>query len=152
MNPTRFKAVDLVSSLCDEHQRTFPEYRFAFRATGSPELDADVQLLEMAISNLLTNAAKYSPAGTEISIDLQGDAQNCTIKVSDQGRGIPPNETERIFDRFYRSSNSIGKPGVGLGLHLVRRIAELHGGSVSAHNGENGGAVFILSLKSAPLV
>lgn len=95
-----------------------------------------------AATNLLENAAKFSPPDTPIEIKVRP----MRIEVRDYGPGIPPNDLERIFDRFYRSSESRSKPGSGLGLAITRQIIEDGGGTIRAENAECGGARFIIEI------
>jgi two-component system sensor histidine kinase MprB len=106
----------------------------------------DADALERAITNLLDNAAKWSPEGGVVTVSLdQG-----TLMVADQGPGISPRDLPHVFDRFYRSAESRGMPGSGLGLSIVRSIAERHGGVVRAGSGPDGGAAFWLSIPGHP--
>ena len=105
------------------------------------DADASVVLgrppaLERAISNLLDNAAKFDPSGDPISVDVRAGI----VAVSDRGPGIAADDVERVFDRFYRSEDARSRPGSGLGLAVVRDVAESHGGTVFAANREGGGA------------
>jgi two-component system sensor histidine kinase MprB len=100
--------------------------------------------LERAVSNLLDNAAKWSPLGAQVEVEV-ADGR---IAVRDHGPGIDAVDMPRIFDRFYRSAASRGLPGSGLGLAIVRQIAESLGGAVSAANAPGGGAVLVISLES----
>jgi two-component system sensor histidine kinase MprB len=94
--------------------------------------------LERAVTNLLDNAAKWSPSGGVVTVRL---AQG-TLFVADQGDGIAEEDLPHVFDRFYRSAESRTMPGSGLGLSIVRQVAERHGGSVRAGQAEGGGAAF----------
>jgi len=102
----------------------------------------DADALERAITNLLDNAAKWSPEGGVVTVSLEQG----TLTVADQGPGISPEDLPHVFERFYRSAVSRGMPGSGLGLSIVRSIAERHGGSVEAGNVDGGGAVFRLTI------
>ena len=93
-------------------------------------------MLERAINNLVSNADKFSPAGTTITI--AGEAG--TVRVLDRGPGIAPADRDRIFDRFYRSDATRSMPGSGLGLSIVAQIVERHGGTVWATERSGGGA------------
>ncbi len=94
--------------------------------------------LERAITNLLDNAAKWSPEGGRVRVALS----HGTVMVSDQGGGISVNDLPHVFDRFYRSTESRGMPGSGLGLSIVKAVADRHGGTVRAGTGPDGGAAF----------
>jgi len=102
----------------------------------------EAQLLERAVTNLLDNAAKWSPDGSTVRVRL--DAGELT--VADQGHGIDPADLPHVFDRFYRSSEARTLPGSGLGLSIVRRAADRHGGTARAASGAGGGTLFTFTL------
>ncbi|EFQ82028.1 ATPase/histidine kinase/DNA gyrase B/HSP90 domain protein [Aeromicrobium marinum DSM 15272] len=104
------------------------------------------RMLERAVTNLLDNAAKWSPAGGTVRVRLTGGA----VVVSDDGPGISPDDLPHVFDRFYRSTEARTLPGSGLGLSIVRRCAERHGGSVTVTSDPGEGATFSLSIPAAP--
>jgi PAS domain S-box-containing protein len=116
--------------------------------TGLPPLVADPDLLSRAVENLVSNAIKYSPPGTEVSVSATSGEAAVLISVADQGYGISEPDLNRIFDKFYRVPRvqDAGVPGTGLGLALVREIAELHGGSVSVVSQINAGSKFMLRI------
>jgi len=95
-----------------------------------------------AISNLLENAAKWGSEGERIDVSLQGR----TLTVRDHGPGIPQDDLERVFERFYRSPEARALPGSGLGLSIVAAVADDHGGEVFARNAPDGGAMVGLTL------
>jgi two-component system sensor histidine kinase MprB len=98
--------------------------------------------LERAVTNLLDNAAKWSPPLGVVTVRLVDG----TLMVSDQGHGIAEADLPHVFDRFYRSPESRTLPGSGLGLSIVRQVAERHGGSVRVGVAESGGAVFWMTI------
>ena len=98
----------------------------------------DSAALERAVTNLLDNAAKWSPPLGTVTVRLE----NGSLLVSDQGHGIAEDDQPRVFDRFYRSPESRTMPGSGLGLSIVRQVAERHGGTVRVGTGKQGGAAF----------
>jgi two-component system sensor histidine kinase MprB len=100
--------------------------------------------LDRAVSNLLDNAEKWSPAGEPIEVRVAGGE----LTVRDHGPGFSGEDLPRVFDRFYRARSARGLPGSGLGLAIVRQVAEAHGGSVSAGNADGGGAQLQLTLAS----
>ncbi|MBS4097475.1 MAG: sensor histidine kinase [Sulfuricella sp.] len=110
-----------------------------------PAIVCDPTLVRIAISNLLDNAIKYSESGT-ISLSGSADAYAVKFVVTDQGPGLRGEDAERIFERFTRGENK-KVAGAGLGLYVVRRIARLHGGDVSARNGREGGAAFEFEIR-----
>lgn len=128
----------------------------AGRATGTVtenvyEVLGDSLALQQALTNLLDNALKHSPAGGVISVQLQPSesGRRVQLSVTDQGPGVPPEDRERIFQRFVRRGSELRREteGIGLGLALVRGTLELHGGRVWCEAGESGrGARFIVEL------
>jgi two-component system sensor histidine kinase MprB len=102
--------------------------------------------LERAITNLLDNAAKWSPPLGVVTVTLEEGS----LLVADQGEGISDEDLPHVFDRFYRSKESRTMPGSGLGLSIVRQVAERHGGSVRAGRMDDGGAAFWLEIPGAP--
>jgi signal transduction histidine kinase len=112
------------------------------------EIEADVELLEFAVSNLITNAVKYSPAGTEVKVSCEPSGQNAAIQVADCGPGMAVEESRRVFDRFYRtdSAERSENPGFGLGLAIAREIARHHGGDIRIETQPGSGSCFTILL------
>jgi signal transduction histidine kinase/CHASE2 domain-containing sensor protein len=110
----------------------------------------DVDLLSRVFSNLISNAVKYSPSGTQIQVSTYRQNAEACVTIEDQGYGIPPADLERIFEKFYRVPRlqDADVPGTGLGLTFVREIVELHGGTVSATSSPGEGSVFAVCLPS----
>lgn len=108
----------------------------------------DRTLIRQSISNLLSNAGKYSDPGSQISIRARRDAATQTIRISvtDAGVGIPPDEIDRLFSRFFRASTSVGRPGTGIGLHLVGHFVAMHGGTVSVESDLGVGSTFTITI------
>lgn len=102
--------------------------------------------LDRAITNLLDNAAKWSPADAKVEVKLSGGE----LTVRDHGPGINEDDLPYVFDRFYRASSARSLPGSGLGLAIVRRVAESHGGSVRAEAAEGGGTLVRFTLPALP--
>jgi two-component system sensor histidine kinase MprB len=95
-----------------------------------------------AVTNLLDNAGKWSPASGVVEVTVQGGE----VSVRDHGPGVAPEDAARVFDRFWRASNARSLPGSGLGLSIVKEVAESHGGSVTLEQASGGGARFRLRL------
>ncbi|HYO40640.1 MAG TPA: HAMP domain-containing sensor histidine kinase [Nocardioidaceae bacterium] len=102
--------------------------------------------LERAALNLLDNAAKWSPPLGVVTVTLSAG----TLLVADQGHGIADEDLAHVFDRFYRSADARTLPGSGLGLSIVRQVAERHGGSVRAGRSDDGGAAFRFTVPGSP--
>jgi signal transduction histidine kinase len=115
---------------------------------GLPPIRADREALSRALWNLLENAGKYSNAGTSITVFASRQGAAVLLGVSDEGIGIPATEQRRIFQKFVRGGEAVrtGVRGVGLGLALVTRIAEAHGGSVRLESEPGRGSTFTLVL------
>ena len=98
-----------------------------------PLLALDFVLMEQVFVNILDNAVKYSPAGTQIRISARRRDALVAIEVADEGIGVPPADLERIFESFYRTQRADRQSaGTGLGLYICRGIVEAHGGQISA--------------------
>lgn len=107
----------------------------------------DAVRVEQVLANLLENAVKYSPQGV-IEVQVKADADSVRIAVRDHGPGVPADQAQAIFEPFQRGVTT--KSGVGLGLHVAREIARLHGGSLLFEPPADGGARFILTLPKEP--
>lgn len=112
-----------------------------------PDIQADPVQLELVLTNLLENAAKYSPRQAPIDIEARVQGDMLDILIADRGPGIPAGTEQRIFEKFYRAGSSDHRPGgSGLGLTIARGIIEAHGGQITAQNRPGGGALITLSL------
>jgi two-component system phosphate regulon sensor histidine kinase PhoR len=113
-----------------------------------PDLLLDERAVEIAVINLVDNALKYAPEGKRITVHVRAVSDGAEVSVTDQGPGIASEDRKRIFQRFVRGKSSSGKQvrGSGIGLSLVKHIAEAHGGSVRIEDAEPHGAVFVLRL------
>jgi PAS domain S-box-containing protein len=118
---------------------------------GLPLVFADRDRVAEVLTNLLDNADKYSPRGTDILIEVQADQTEVTLAVRDSGRGLPPGDLDRVFDKFYRADSSDAQTayGYGLGLYVCRQLIEAQGGRIWAENAPGGGAVFSFTLPVA---
>jgi signal transduction histidine kinase len=104
----------------------------ALPATDGPLcVRADRGKLTQAVSNVLSNAYKYSRPGSSVGIELAESASGASVRITDQGIGMTPEQLARVGERFYRADTSGKVPGTGLGMTIVREIIELHGGSVT---------------------
>jgi signal transduction histidine kinase/DNA-binding response OmpR family regulator len=122
--------------------------------TGEPvRVDGDPTRLEQIVSNLLDNAVRYTPPGGRVEVTVVGEGPDVILKVRDTGIGIPPDMLTRIFRPFVQAHQTLDRSegGLGLGLALVQRLVELHGGSVSASSaGPNRGSEFVVRLPRNP--
>ena len=120
-------------------------------------MSVDVDKVGKIVNNLLSNAYKFTPDGGKIVVSLRaktryemkgGDYDMLCISVADNGKGISDDEKKNVFDRFYQVNGTEMQPagGSGIGLNLVKKFAELHGGKVSVHDNSGGGSVFVVEL------
>ena len=116
-----------------------------------PLISVEPTLIVQILSNLLENAAKYTPPGTTITICAAARQESMMISVADDGPGFPPGDPERLFDKFQRGRSESNIVGVGLGLAICRAAANLHGGNIRALNNPGGGARFEISLPVAAM-
>jgi signal transduction histidine-protein kinase/phosphatase MprB family protein len=127
-------------------RRRRPDVEFRLHVTPW-YLWGDAHSLGRAILNLMDNAAKWSPADGVVRVKMTRlDEGRMQITISDSGPGIPEEEREKVFERFYRCIQSRSMPGSGLGLAIVRQVVDRHGGSITAEESEDGGAMFRMIL------
>ncbi len=111
----------------------------------------DGERLTQAVGNLLSNAARYTPAGGVVRVTVTREAADAVIEVADSGMGVAPEDRERVFTRFWRAdpARSRASGGLGIGLAVVREIVERHGGTVAVGVSDLGGAVFTIRIPLA---
>lgn len=114
--------------------------------TEEMHFQSDGRILRSAMSNLISNASKYSDPGKRVFISIQKSMDSIRIDVRDEGMGIPESEARHVFDRFFRASNVSNIQGTGLGLNIVRRYVELLGGTITFQSKEGRGSTFTISL------
>ncbi len=112
-------------------------------------IKGDAKLLFHAFSNLISNAIKYSPAGSPTEVVARGESGWLVVQVRDHGIGIPARDRERLFERYFRGSNATSIAGTGVGLHLVSMVVALHHGEVFAESLEGVGSRFVVRLPVA---
>lgn len=106
----------------------------------------DEKLLRHILTNLLSNGIKYSPIGSRVELSLQYENQQVIFEIRDQGIGIPLEDHPKLFDSFYRASNVGNIPGTGLGLNIVQKYVNLHGGTIDFTSTVKVGTTFKVSL------
>jgi signal transduction histidine kinase len=147
---------DLFKRVADRHQPVLRDRNVTLDfdiADGTPRILGDAARLEQALQNIAFNAIRHTPSGGRVSLTASAAPDGVLITVRDTGPGIPAEHLPHVFDRFYKvDAARAGTPvpsGSGLGLSIVRAIIERHGGSVSARNAPEGGALFELRLPAA---
>ncbi|HYE57068.1 MAG TPA: HAMP domain-containing sensor histidine kinase, partial [Rhodothermales bacterium] len=142
----RVDLVDVAKTAVARVQAQHPEALLHLDAPGPTFVVADADALEGALVNLIENAVKYG-AGRPVDISVRSAQGRVEIRIEDRGIGLAEGEAARVFEPFYRGAEARRvAPGIGLGLPLVRRVAEVHGGRVQAAAREGGGARFTVSL------
>lgn len=146
-----FKPVNLTNLLQDVIELYEPlaeEKNIAFQSTlaALPPFAGDRDLLFQLFANLLDNAIKFSPNNSEITLTLSHKKKRPIITISDGGIGIPPDERDKVFTRFYRADHSRNQKGNGLGLSLVKAALEIHKGTISLQDNQPGLRVIITFL------
>ena len=138
---------DAVTQLEDEASQTGS----AIAAHGEPVRGAwDRLRLSQVVTNLLSNAVKYG-AGNPVEVSYGPSAAGAFVLVRDRGIGIEPADQRQIFERFERAVSSRNYGGLGLGLYIVRRIVEAHGGTIRVESAPGEGSAFLVELPLRPL-
>jgi signal transduction histidine kinase len=124
-----------------------------FDDAGEHRCICDVQKLYQVFLNLLDNAIKYSDSGARVDVEIEDDDSTLTVRIRDTGVGIPKEDLNQLFERFYRVDKDRSRVtgGSGLGLAISRQIVEMHGGSISVESEVDVGSVFEVRLPKASL-
>jgi two-component system heavy metal sensor histidine kinase CusS len=146
INRTVFDARTALEKLVEFYETVAEEQRVEITCTGHGEIYADFMLFSRAVSNLVENALHFTPAGGTIQVALATGSKECVISVADTGCGIAPEVIPRVFDRLYRADSSRSSQGTGLGLALVKSIANLHGGSATVRSEIGGGTTVTMTF------
>lgn len=146
--PVKSQVKPLLESAVEEIRKKAEKKEIQIKIEMDFEAEAvfDRKWTEEALYNLLDNAVKYSPAGSEVLISTKLYEMWCVIAVSDRGRGISEEEIPKIFGRFYRAKEVQQEEGVGIGLYLVREILQKEGGFVKVNSEEGKGSTFLCYL------
>jgi signal transduction histidine kinase len=138
----------LLQEITDTMQQTNPSHSIVVRGTVGTSLIGDPDRLGQVFTNLLSNAIKYSPDAKTVEMDLSASPETVTIRVRDHGIGIPREQRDKVFDRFYRVTDPQRKaiPGLGMGLYIVAEIVKRHGGSITVESAVGKGSTFTVTL------
>ncbi len=148
INPSGLDIGLLLERLVKDIKEHASEHRLILQVQPNlPTVRADETKIIQVMNNLLTNAAKYSPAGSEVTVSAMQENENVLISVADHGKGISPEGQKRLFRQFERLKEGRGnKPGLGLGLLVSKRLVEAHGGKLWVESELGKGSKFIFSL------
>ncbi len=144
---TMFNVVGLIETIIGEVRASYPQHDFRLEASPSVQMaNSDEKLLRNVFVNLISNAAKYSSPENPVMVSSVASARDITVRVTDQGIGIPESDMEKIFDSFQRGSNVSNIKGTGLGLSIVKRAVEALGGNVSVQSRAGEGSTFTVVI------
>lgn len=143
---------ELAEGCVQDFRTRFPERQLITNINPDLFVTGDQLLLQMAVNNLIENAVKYTTKDMPVFVSLEEKKGRIYLEVKDNGKGIPAEEKQKIFTKFYRIGNAATKAakGTGLGLYLTKKIVEQHNGNISVTDNVPGGAIFTIQLQSSP--
>ena len=138
----------MLREIADTMQQTHPSHRILVHGAVRASLLGDRDRLAQVFTNLLSNAIKYSPDAQTVEMDLSASPETATIRVRDYGLGIPREQRDKIFERFYRAADPQRRaiPGLGMGLYIVAEIVKRHGGTITVDSEVGRGSTFTVTL------
>lgn len=143
---------DIIQSIVDAHKKEMEKrkLKFEFKKPEErlPKVMLDIEKMKIAIKNIFDNALKYTPPGGKVSISLERDEKEIEVQVQDTGVGIPQEQQEKVFTKFFRGANiiKIETEGTGLGLFISKNIIEAHGGRIWFESEEGKGSTFYFTI------
>ncbi len=149
IHPARLDLNALVQQVVSEIKPALTNHGMIVQSVPEPVvISGDSVRLEQVIYNLISNAIKYSPSGSKITLTITTSQHWATLRITDQGIGIPADALPHIFKRFYRVANAVaqGYPGSGIGLYVVKDVITRHNGQVEVSSVEGGGSTFTVRL------
>jgi two-component system, OmpR family, sensor histidine kinase KdpD len=147
LNITPCDLADVISSVVQQFSQRLAKQNLTMEIPEDlPLVNCDAILIAQVVSNLMDNACKYSPEGTPIHIKVTHNGKTAQVSICDSGNGVPINEQEKIFAKFYRGTNHKNASGTGLGLSICKGIIEAHHGWIKAENSPTGGLCIQFSL------
>lgn len=152
----RIDLLGVLTEICDRQRQISGSFEIALRSSEQAVMiDADPRLLEQVFSNLLSNAVKYSGCARRVDVVVatqEEPAPAVVVTVRDHGVGIPADEVDKLFGRFFRARTAAGISGTGLGLHVTRELVLLHGGVIDVTSQLDQGSSFTVRLPREPRV
>jgi two-component system, OmpR family, sensor kinase len=151
-HPTDIDLSRLLTEVCDLQRELTPEAQIrCATAVGKPvRIWGDETLLRQVFGNIVANAVRYSPNAPVVDVSVKEEEATVSVLIEDQGIGIPVAERQRVFDAYYRCSNATSIGGHGLGLYIVKKLVDLHQGTVIVGAGDSGaGSKLVVRLPVA---
>jgi len=138
----------VIDSYKEEIKKKKIKFKFKRNKENLPKVEVDVAEIKLAIENFLENALRYTLSGGEVTITLSGNDKEIEFKIQDSGIGIPEDQKNRVFTKFFRAANveKIDTEGSGLGLHITKNIIESHGGKIWFESVKDKGSIFYFTL------
>jgi signal transduction histidine kinase len=147
IHPAELDLAVVLREVCALHREIAPNAVISEDFQNLPlAIVGDAKLLFQAFSNLLSNAIKYSSEAVQVHIAARQDRATTNVVIRDEGLGIPREDIENLFDRYYRGGNVSGITGTGVGLYLAKTVVQLHGGEIGVESTEGVGSVFTVTL------
>ncbi|MEA3150522.1 MAG: hypothetical protein QOD56_1461, partial [Gammaproteobacteria bacterium] len=145
--PREVGLTEILREVCNLQRELTPDLHITERLEEPmPAVQGDARLLRQLFGNLVSNAMKYSRAGGGVAISASQNDRHIAVVIEDHGLGIPERDRARIYERYYRGSNTAGIAGSGVGLHLVKTIVDLHGGTIELVSRQGEGSKFTVRL------
>lgn len=147
LSPGEVDLKDVLAQICRRQREISTGHEITLDVERLPDrIISDARLIDQIFTNLMSNAAKYSRDEPVIRVEGWTDGDDVMIRIVDNGVGIPADEIPHLFERFFRATTSMGIPGTGIGLNLVKQMVEIHAGSVSVESKEGEGTKFTVRL------
>ena len=153
MNWGEFEPLAIIEKVMQAQRSYTDKHRLILDFNGEvPKIVGDADKFDQILTNLLSNAIKYSPAGGEVRIEVDASDHDLTLRISDQGIGVPADKLPRIFEKFERVDNRDTRQagGTGIGLFLVKHLVERHEGTIEVTSTVGQGTTFTLHLPLRP--
>lgn len=146
LEKSKFQLDELVRETVEDNQLLYPSYKIKMEFSEAVTVDADRDKIGHVISNLISNAAKYSKLDTEITVNCKVESNLAFVSIKDDGMGIASSEIPFIFDRYYRVKTKTNISGFGIGLYLSAEIIQRHGGKIGVDSQIDKGSIFWFTL------
>jgi signal transduction histidine kinase len=147
LNTSNVELSSLLHSVQEIYNETVETHQIVLEQEEECRINGDVKRLERVLSNLISNAVKYSPTGSTIALKVKASDNNAVITISDEGSGIPLQDTKKLFQPFERLDQNRGMVmGTGLGLFSAKMIIELHGGTINLYSRVEKGTTIEITL------